>query len=291
MRGVRRCRTLAPVPEGLSAAEVGQEIAQHRRHAADHDPAARRGHWISIIEAVLLSVVAVFAAYSGYCAAKWGTEASVSLAKAAAARTKANRADLEALQIRTLDSVSFTPAFAALTSATRGPPAGRPAPAAGLPPRVPGLDGTAPADEPARGARPLLPAAVPHPAGRAGAGAGRGGGRAFPEGRRAGQTSDDYVRLTVLLATVFFLVGISSHFPVHLARYGLIGMALVRSSRRSSRLASLPGPAGPGARRGGRQPPRPAAHADRRHRTDLVLGGAQHDRVGLDLRDEPRSRS
>jgi len=44
---------------------------------------------------VLLSVVAVFAAYSGFAAAKWGTESSITLAKASAARTKANRADLE----------------------------------------------------------------------------------------------------------------------------------------------------------------------------------------------------
>ena len=115
MPGGRPCPTLARVPEGLSAAEVGKEIAEHRRAEAEHD-AARRGRWISITEAVLLSVVAVFAAYSGYCAAKWGTESSVSLAKASAARTKANRADLEALQIRTLDSVSFTPAFEALVS-------------------------------------------------------------------------------------------------------------------------------------------------------------------------------
>ena len=36
------------------------------------------GHdrWLSIPEAVLLSIVAVLAAYSGYAAAKWGTESS-----------------------------------------------------------------------------------------------------------------------------------------------------------------------------------------------------------------------
>ena len=79
------------VPEGLSAAEVGKEIAEHKKHAAAHEtrPADR---WLSIVEAVLLSLVAVLAAYSGYAAAKWSTESSVTLAKASAERTKASRA-------------------------------------------------------------------------------------------------------------------------------------------------------------------------------------------------------
>ena len=60
---------------------------------------------------MLLSVVALMAAWSGYSAAKWGTESSLSLAKASATRTKANLAAIEATQIRTLDSVSFNTAF------------------------------------------------------------------------------------------------------------------------------------------------------------------------------------
>src|SRR6478752_5165844 len=103
------------MPEGLSASEVGKEIGDHSRHARktrDH----RHDRLLSITEATLLSLVAVLAAYSGYAAAKWSTESSVSLAKASATRTKANRADLEALQIRTLDSVSFNAWFAAFTA-------------------------------------------------------------------------------------------------------------------------------------------------------------------------------
>ena len=216
MPGRRPCPRLARVPEGLSAAEVGKEIAEHRRHVAGDDASARRGRWISIAEAVLLSVVAVLAAYSGYCAAKWGTEASLSLAKASATRTKANRADLEALQIRTLDSVSFTPAFEAADIARDrvALAAGRPAPAPGLPARVRGLARPAPAHEPERGARPVLPArstASRRPRRRAGSTP--QADDAFLDGRKAGETADKYVRLTVLLATVLFLVGISSHFP------------------------------------------------------------------------------
>lgn len=99
------------MPEGLSASEVGKEIAEHREHTehatAEH---VRRDRVIAIFEAVLLSVVALLAAWSGYSAAKWGTESSLSLATASSTRTKASLAEIEATQIRTLDSVSFNAA-------------------------------------------------------------------------------------------------------------------------------------------------------------------------------------
>ena len=95
------------MPEGLSPAEVGKEIAEHREHTeAEHAPGehAQRDRWVAIIEAVLLSVVALLRpAWSGYSAAKWSTESSISLAKASATRTKASLALIQANQIRTLD--------------------------------------------------------------------------------------------------------------------------------------------------------------------------------------------
>ena len=98
-------------PEGLPPAEVGKELHEHAKRGHGNDARAegtpRHERVLSIVEAVLLSLVAVLAAYSGYAAAKWGTESSVSLAHASATRTKANRADFEALQTRTFDSVSF----------------------------------------------------------------------------------------------------------------------------------------------------------------------------------------
>ncbi len=52
-------------------------------------------------------------------------------------------------------------------------------------------------------------------------------------GEEAGGNADSYVRTTVYLATVLFLVGISGHFKVRTARLGLIslgGVILVFSS-------------------------------------------------------------
>ncbi len=135
------------MPEGLSAAEVGKEIAEHKQHAehaehGEHEHVDRHDRWLSIIEAVLLSAVALLAAYSGFAAAKWSTESSVSLAKASALRTKASRADLEALVTRTLDSVSFNAWFTRVRRRQQARRDARPEPSApGLPAGVRRLAG------------------------------------------------------------------------------------------------------------------------------------------------------
>jgi hypothetical protein len=104
------------VPQGFSTAEVGKEIAKHKKHAAAHQEDSHHDRWLSILEAVLLSLVAVLAAYSGYAAAKWSTESSVTLAKASAERATANRADIEAIVTRTAGSASFNAWFTAFTA-------------------------------------------------------------------------------------------------------------------------------------------------------------------------------
>src|SRR6201986_2768194 len=109
------------MPEGLGPAEVAKEIAEHRERAKEEaeeearEEKHRHDRRLSIAEALLLSLVAVLAAYSGYAAAKWGTESSIQLAKASAERTRANRFDNDAIVTRTLDSVSFNAWFSAFS--------------------------------------------------------------------------------------------------------------------------------------------------------------------------------
>ena len=106
------------MPEGLSADEVGKEIADHAAHreSGAHE---RRDRLVSITEAILLSVVALLAAWSGYAAAKWSTESRVGLAEASTLRTKASRADLKAISVRNFDSSTFEAWFAAYTAGNR----------------------------------------------------------------------------------------------------------------------------------------------------------------------------
>src|SRR5271166_2299797 len=103
--------------EGLSSSEVAGEISRHKTHVAAHTPDSeapgveegKRDHdrTLSIIEAVMLAAVALLAAYTGFASAKWNTESSVRLAQASAARTQANRAALNAQNLKNFDSTTF----------------------------------------------------------------------------------------------------------------------------------------------------------------------------------------
>jgi hypothetical protein len=228
------------VPEGLSAAEVGKEISEHREHVAEH---AQRDRAIAIFEAVLLSVVALLAAWSGYSAAKWGTESSISFANASSTRTKASLAQIEATQTRTLDSVSFNAAETAYAAkdaklfrlaVNRLRPGYRPAFTAWLALR-PLKNPKAPRD-PSYMPQYRLPQAAQGQALTVKA------DDYFTEGASAAATADKYVRLTVLMAAVLFLVGIGSRFPIRAARYGLVGVAGVLLVISVVQLLSLPGP-------------------------------------------------
>jgi hypothetical protein len=198
---------------------------------------------MSIVEAVILSAVALLAAWSGYSAAKWGTEASLSLAKASATRTKANLADVEAVQVRTLDSVSFNAALTAYASHD---------------PRLFDVavkrlrSGYRPAFDAWVAMHPLKnPQAPPDPSylpeyripqEAQGAALGKQAEAYFAEGQAAAGTSDEYVRITVFLAAVLFLVGISSQFPVRAARYGLVAVGFGLLVLSAVELLDLPGP-------------------------------------------------
>jgi hypothetical protein len=231
------------VPEGLSPAEVGKEIGEHSKHHAADSQDSQRDRWLSIIEAVLLSLVAVLAAYSGYAAAKWATESSVKLATASTERTKANRDGTEGIVTRTLDSASFNAWFTGFTAGNRNAqrlaarrmrPGYRPAFNAWL--------ATNPAHNPKA---PPGPAYMPQYVIPQETAAKRHDARAdaaFDQGAHAGATSDKYIRDTVFLATVLFLVGISGHFTLRAARMGLIVVAMSLLVFAVIQLLGLPGP-------------------------------------------------
>jgi hypothetical protein len=46
----------------------------------------------------------------------------------------------------------------------------------------------------------------------------------YAVGEHAASVSDRYIRVTVILASVLFLVGLSSHFPLTGIRWGLVGV-------------------------------------------------------------------
>ena len=65
---------------------------------------------------------------------------------------------------------------------------------------------------------------------------------ASPREAEYGNTSDKYVRTTVFLASVLFLIGISTHFPIRSGRYALIAVGLAVLVFSLVQLAQLPRP-------------------------------------------------
>ena len=234
------------MPEGLSGSEIGKEIAEHAKHAAtDKDNQHPRARWVTISEAVLLSVVAILAAYSGYSAAKWNTDSSVSLASATASRSKANRADLESLAQRNFDSSTFNTWFSAYVAGDkrgmalaerRFSPAFRVA--------FDAWWATDPTTNPNAAPGPTYMSVYREPQLIAAHAYDAKANALFAAGAEAGATSDKYVRITVYLATVLFLIGISGHFPVLAARYGLVALGGVLVVFSVTQLLQLPRPPG-----------------------------------------------
>ena len=64
----------------------------------------------------------------------------------------------------------------------------------------------------------------------------------YAEGAHAGETGDKYVRTTVILASVLFLVGMSSHFPARGIRLGLIAIGSVLLLVGAVEILTLPPP-------------------------------------------------
>lgn len=220
---------------------MGRELGAHGKHDGDaaHD---RHARLLTIAEAVLLSLVAVIAAYSGYAAAKWGTTSSVALAKASAQRTKANRADLEGLQIRTLDSVSFNAWFSAFVAGdSTGQRLAERRLRLGYRPAFYAWLATDPAHNPNAPPGPSYMPQYVIPQEAASKAYDAQADTSFSRGSAAAATGDKYVRDTVFLASVLFLVGISSHFPARAGRYGLISIGVLILAFAVIQLAELPG--------------------------------------------------
>ena len=66
----------------------------------------------------------------------------------------------------------------------------------------------------------------------------------YGDGQKAAETADKYIRTTVILASILFLVGISTQFPLRGVRYALIGVGLVLLLFAVEQILQLPGPPG-----------------------------------------------
>ena len=224
------------MPEGLNQIETGKKLhelgeAAHERAgeaAGGGEAGDRHSRMVQIGEAVLLALVTVTAAWAGYSAARWGTASRVEIAQSSALRTIATRDDLTALSLRNFDSSTFNAWFIAFTlgspqkeaiAARRFRPAFRVAFNAWL--------ATDPLHNPHAPPGPTYMPQYKLAAQAQATALDTQTSAKFQDGTHAGLVGDEYVRITVFLAAVLFLVGIGSSFKLHGVRYALIALGSV----------------------------------------------------------------
>jgi hypothetical protein len=226
------------MPEGLGTGEVAGEISRHKKHTSEHghdegggdaagdgtDEGGRQhDRLLSIIEAVLLAVVALLAAYTGYASAKWSTESSIRLATASAARTEANRAELDAQNIKNFDATTFNAWFTAYIAGNTSAEVvaqRRFRPAFAL-----AFEAWIATNPFVNASSPPGPTYMPEykqPELTVAANLDNKATNEYTAGVQAGADSDNYVRDTIYLATILFLIGISGHFRFFRIRLALV---------------------------------------------------------------------
>ena len=216
--------------EGLNPIETGKKLHEHggtqAREAKGADghggDGGRHSRIVQICEALLLALVTVTAAWAGYSAARWGTASRVELARSSTLRALATRDDLTALSLRNFDSSTFNAWFIAFTlnspqkeavAERRFRPQFRVAFNAWL--------ATDPLHNPNAPPGPTYMPQYKLPAQAKANALDSAAAAKFQEGNQAGLVGDNYVRITVFLAAVLFLVGIGSSFKLHGVRYAL----------------------------------------------------------------------
>ena len=242
--------------EGLSAAEVGKEARRHREeHEAETSGSAVEGQSgtasgahgrhraVYIAEACLLALVTIVTAWAGFAAAKWSTESRVDLAKASTERSQASRDDLEAMETRNFDSSTFQTWFTAYVqgNATAEQIAIR----RFRPEFKVAFDVWQATNPDTNQNAPPGPTYMPEykqPEKDQADALDHTADDTFASGEKAGGDADDYVRLTVILAAVLFLIGIGSTFQLLGIRYALVGVGLVLLVFALVQIAQLPGP-------------------------------------------------
>jgi len=209
--------------ETVSTPEVAHAIGhQHGHHMS------RRAELIEILEAVLLAIVAVATAWSGYQTARWDSRQANLYGLSNKYRALSNKAATRSGQEELYDTSTFSfwlqtkaqgDREAAQLFERRFRPEYRPAFAAWL--------RTDPFHNPKAPAGPILMPQYHNAMAAKAQAYDTRATTAFEQGTKARETGDKYLRNTVLLATVLFLTALAQKFKLEGVRIGLAGVSLV----------------------------------------------------------------
>jgi hypothetical protein len=216
------------ITEGLTPAEVAHEVAHV--HGGEKHTDDQKTPWheeiVEILEAVVLAIVAVAAAWSGYQTARWDGRQAHLYGLASKDHTFATLAATHSGQEELYDANTFSFWLQATAHRDAGEarlferrfrPEFRPAFAAWLK--------TDPLHNPKAPPGPLVMPQYHNASAEKAERLEERGDVAFEAGTRARHRGDDYLRNTILLATVLFITALAMRLKVRKVRLGLLVVA------------------------------------------------------------------
>jgi len=206
-----------------------------------HERAWDRGSLVEIGEAILLALVAVATAWTGYQAARWDGDSAKLYGTSSRIRIEATQADTRGGQEQLYDATTFSFWLEARLKderrlaeeyESRFRPEYRPAFQAWL--------ATDPFTNPDAPAGPMLMPQYRNGELEQAARLNAQASGVFGQAADARATGDKYVRATVLLATVLFLLAVSQRFRHFRVRVGLLGGPRIIKTKTIGTIATYP---------------------------------------------------
>lgn len=226
------------MPEGAGGSniEVAHHLSEHKEH-----PQSLAHEILEIAEAIVLAVVAITTAWSGYQAALWTGHQAELYGSSTRLRVQAEGAATTANQERLYNASTVVEWLKAEESGNqkladiferRFLPEFRPA--------FDAWKKTDPLNNPAAPPGPQLMAEYHSSTAEKAAKLNEEASETFERGNQARERSDAYVRVTVMLATVLLLTAVSQRFKMHAVRVGMAGIAALLLCIPLYRLLTLP---------------------------------------------------
>ena len=230
------------MPEGPSNVEMAHRLHEHG-HPDEHEAsgARRRQTLIEILEAVLLAVVAIATAWSGYQSARWDGRSAELYGTSSRIRIQATQAGTRAGQEQLYDATTVNSWLQAkLTGDNRLARRYEERFRLEFRPAFQAWLATTPLSNPHAPPGPVFMPEYRNARADQSAALDKQASEVFEEGSHARETGDKYVRTTVLLATVLFLIAVSQRFSIFTVRTVLLVIALVLLGLAINSIATYP---------------------------------------------------